>query len=127
MTGAARSVAEDEACKAERRKRIDIEDAAIMRAMLLRGDRIVDVAYWFGVSPSTVHKIKRQKLSSPVTFSALELPPRGPYMLVARSTFDAVQAERDAAAAVCQELEKILGRYRLKCEEAVTDPRHATT
>lgn len=113
MAGSARSAVED-VRKKGRAGRVSVEDQHTIRGMLARGDRIVDVAYWFGVSPSTVHKIKMAsaRMAWTLNDATRELPPPGPYLLVRKAVYDKVQAERDASVLVITELEGLLNKYR---------------
>lgn len=97
-----------------RRKRKDAKlsmiDKDVVFLMLKRGDRIQDVAYWFGVSPSTVHKIKKTWVEGAMLRYGLDLPPPGPYALVQRSVLDELAVHK--AEAVVAELEAVLLRYK---------------
>ncbi|GLS46946.1 hypothetical protein [Methylobacterium brachythecii] len=56
------------------------EDAALIKGMLLRGDRQHDIAAWFGVNGGRVAEIVTgQRFSEVPTASSDELPPPGPY------------------------------------------------
>lgn len=112
MAGAARSRAED-IPKGPKRK-LNLIDRHVVKGMLARGDRISDVAYWFGVSPSTVHGIKKASAKYAWTMldATTQLPPRGPYQLVQRAELVTLTAQRDAAAAVVRELEALLLKYQ---------------
>lgn len=89
------------------------------RGMLKRGDPIQHVAYWFGRSPSTIHALKKGIRDWNV---AADLPPPGPYRLVAHDRLTAIegkaaradQAEAQllAATLVVKELESALEKYR---------------
>lgn len=112
MAGSARSVDED-----VRRKvpgKLSQADKHVIRGMLARKDRISDVAYWFGVSPSTVHGIKKaaSKMAWTLNDATADLPPPGPYALVQRAELDTVKSEHAAATAMVRELEKLLAEYR---------------
>jgi len=55
-------------------------DAALVKAMLLRGDRQHDVAAWFGVNGGRIGEIAKGQAFSWVEPAAPEgLPPQGPY------------------------------------------------
>ena len=56
------------------------DDAAVIKAMLARGDRQHDVAAWFGVNGGRVAEINTCQRFAAVLPSLGPLPPRGPYM-----------------------------------------------
>jgi len=60
--------------------RLTSQDAAIVKAMIARGDRQHDIAAWFGVNGGRIGEIASGRTFSqvPATQSA-NLPPRGPY------------------------------------------------
>lgn len=78
--------------------------------MLRRGDRIQDVAYFFGKSPATIHAIKKKKLWP----DGVELPPPGPYQLVAKEGLAIMERkaarvdQAEAALAAADEIVKQL-------------------
>ena len=85
------------------------------RGMLARKDGIQNIAYWFGRSPATIHGIKKKG----IPYQGLaELPPPGPYALVARQELTVIvekAAKFDEIAAqgfVVRELERILQEYK---------------
>jgi len=56
-------------------------DAAIVKGMLLRGDRQHDIAAWFGVNGGRIGEIScGKKFSSVPAAPADQLPSSGPYM-----------------------------------------------
>ncbi|WP_407158847.1 hypothetical protein [Bradyrhizobium sp. STM 3557] len=56
-------------------------EIAIVKGMLLRGDKQHDIAAWFGVNPARVNEISQGTNGSSVAAApADQLPPRGPYM-----------------------------------------------
>lgn len=61
-------------------------DAAIVKGMLLRGDRQHDVAAWFGVNGGRIAEVAAGKLFGWVHPTFDDLPPPGPYMLGRRAT-----------------------------------------
>ncbi len=80
-------------------------EIAVVKGMLLRGDKQHDIAAWFGVNPARVNEIS-QGTSGPnvAAASADQLPPRGPYMagrsaLRARDTLIALRELIDEAVA----------------------------
>lgn len=81
------------------------EDAAIVKAMLLRGDRQHDIAAWFGVNGGRIADIKTRKRFRNVRPAEGKLPPQGPY-LSGRSS----QAARVANETAMDELDKVKQR-----------------
>lgn len=60
--------------------RLTAEDAAVVKAMLARGDRQHDIAAWFGVNGGRVGEIaSRQKFRDVQPYDRANLPPPGPY------------------------------------------------
>jgi len=77
-------------------------DAALVKSMLLRGDRQHDVAAWFGVNGGRIGEIsKGLKFSWVKAESADQLPPPGPY-LAARDVAVALSALSSARKALDQ-------------------------
>lgn len=80
---------------------LDKADAALIRGMLLRGDRQQDIAAWFGgdVNSGRISEINTGKKWSAVPAARPEnLPPPGPYQIGVRSALKAretLQALRD--------------------------------
>jgi len=61
--------------------RLTEEDAAIVKGMLLRGDRQHDIAAWFGVNGGRVGEISTgAKFPEVRPADYDELPPPGPYL-----------------------------------------------
>ena len=58
---------------------ISENDAAIVKGMLLRGDRQHDIAAWFGVNGGRVAEIASGKRFQWVRPASRGLPPAGPY------------------------------------------------
>jgi hypothetical protein len=59
---------------------LDHETAATMKGMLARGDRVEDIAVWFGLSVRVVHSVQSGAVHpflAPAPKHAL--PPPGPY------------------------------------------------
>ena len=55
-------------------------DAAVVKAMLARGDRQHDVAAWFGVNGGRIAEIATgRSFRSTAAADQAHLPPRGPY------------------------------------------------
>ncbi len=60
--------------------RLSDHDAAIVKGMLLRGDRVHDIAAWFGVNGGRIGDISTGREFSWVRPALAEaLPPPGPY------------------------------------------------
>lgn len=58
-------------------------DAAIVKGMILRGDRQHDIAAWFGVNGGRIAEISAGDRFGPVLPAPMdELPPPGPYPVV---------------------------------------------
>lgn len=87
------------------------DDAAIVKAMLIRGDRQHDIAAWFGVNGGRIAEIAVGR-----TFGWIEpsppdsLPPPGPYPC-GRETAVAAKALADARTALAEAERLILRRY----------------
>lgn len=61
-------------------RRLTAKDAAVVKAMLSRGDPQHDIAAWFGVNPGRISEINTGRTWAHVpAASAEELPPPGPY------------------------------------------------
>src|ERR1700723_3692505 len=76
-------------------------DAALVKGMLLRGDRQHDVAAWFGVNGGRIAEIATGARFATVQPASTEtLPPVGPYPCgrEARAALDALDAARTALA-----------------------------
>ena len=85
-------------------------DAAIVRGMLVRGDRQHDIAAWFGVNGGRIAEIAtRQKFSSVAAVDRNNLPPPGPYP-TGRDATIALQALVAAKAALTS-AEEVVRRY----------------
>lgn len=114
MSGPARSATEDAALRV-RQSKLSTLQRTLIWGMVARGDRLQDVAYWFGVSPSTVHAIKKANAKCAWTMNddrAFNLPPPGPYQLVQRVEYVALVDRAAVHAAVMAELEGIVSKYR---------------
>jgi hypothetical protein len=85
--------------------RLTVRDAAIVKAMLARGDRQHDIAAWFGVNGGRIGEIAGGKAFQKVELAAAaNLPPPGPYpsgrdatialqaLMVAKEAIDAATA-----------------------------------
>lgn len=61
--------------------RLDDDDAAIVKGMLLRGDRQHDIAAWFGVNGGRIAEVSTGVKFPKVTpAEQTDLPPQGPYL-----------------------------------------------
>jgi hypothetical protein len=54
-------------------------DAAIVKAMIARGDRQHDIAAWFGVNGGRIGEIASGRKFTAVAPATTNLPPPGPY------------------------------------------------
>lgn len=59
--------------------RLSMSDAAIVKGMLLRGDRQHDIAAWFGVNGGRIAEIATGSTFWWVEARTEQLPPPGPY------------------------------------------------
>jgi hypothetical protein len=56
-------------------------EIAIVKGMLIRGDKQHDIGAWFGVNPARINEIKNGQTGPSVTAAPQEdLPPAGPSM-----------------------------------------------
>jgi hypothetical protein len=88
------------------------QDAAVIKAMLARGDRQHDIAAWFGVNGGRIAEISTGQRFSWVKAADGTLPPPGPYMN-ARQAAEAQAAlveVRAALAAAERAIAKLSGR-----------------
>jgi hypothetical protein len=77
---------------------LDWETAAKIKAMLSRGDEVVDIAIWFGVPERSVDLIRAGATHGLVPHApAFALPPRGPYKR-ANGAYGALERIRAAEA-----------------------------
>jgi hypothetical protein len=60
---------------------LDSDDAAIVKGMLVRGDRQHDIAAWFGVNGGRIAEVATgAKFAHVAAAPATDLPPQGPYL-----------------------------------------------
>lgn len=88
---------------------------AAVKGMLLRGDRMVDIGLWWSISSSTVHGIKKGKVRAyrPIAPAQPEqLPPRGPYVVVAKQEHDETRAAAASRDRLIADLTGLLDSYR---------------
>lgn len=75
-------------------------DAALVKGMLLRGDRQHDIAAWFGVNGGRIAEIATgHRFANTPAAPSDELPPAGPYPK-AREALAAIQALAAAKSAL---------------------------
>jgi hypothetical protein len=87
-------------------------DAAVIKGMLLRGDRQHDIASCFGVNGGRIGEIATgQRFSEVVAASPDELPPSGPYPH-AREAVAAIEALEAAKAALALAEQCIRGQQQ---------------
>ena len=55
-------------------------DASQAKGMLARGDRVHDIAAWFGVNPGRIADVKSGRLHPNAPVARKNLPPAGPYL-----------------------------------------------
>ena len=72
------------------------QDAALVKGMLLRGDRQHDIAAWFGVNGGRIAEVSSGARFNWVLPVRDDLPPAGPYPSIRH----AVQIEKALAAAL---------------------------
>lgn len=72
--------------------RLTAPDAAIVKGMLLRGDRGNDIASWFGVNPARIADVKDGKTFASVAVApSHQLPQSGPPGIKGRRLRDSVR------------------------------------
>jgi hypothetical protein len=89
--------------------RLSARDAALVKAMIDRGDRQHDIAAWFGVNGGRIGEIASgQNFANVQPESAVNLPPPGPYPSGRDSMFalEALIAARDAIDEAVKSLRK---------------------
>ena len=75
-------------------------DAARIKRMALRGDRQHDVASYHGVDSGRVSEVIRgRKYRDVQPMPLYDLPPPGPYILLARATSEQLRAALSSASA----------------------------
>ncbi len=85
-------------------------DAAIVKGMLLRGDRQHDIAAWFGVNGGRIGEVATgARFGSIAAAQSEKLPPPGPYPCGREATaaLEAIEVARKAVAAA----EEIIRAY----------------
>jgi hypothetical protein len=77
------------------------KDAGVIKGMIKRGDRLQDIAAWFGVNQARISEIKDRKKFGSVEATVEGLPPAGPYGSASgRTTAKVIKALEDTAAAL---------------------------
>lgn len=90
--------------------RLSDQDAAVVKAMLIRGDRQHDIAAWFGVNGGRIGEIASGKhFSNVAPATDINLPPPGPYP-TGRDAMIALQALATAQTALTS-AESIIRQY----------------
>ena len=79
--------------------RLSRKEAAIVKAMLKRGDRQHDIAAWFGVNGGRIGEIAAGRSHRDVPMATLNLPPPGPY-LAGRDAYAAIFALEEASKTI---------------------------
>ena len=59
---------------------ISEKDASIIKGMIKRGDRMHDIASWFGVNSARISEIKKGQKFLKILTTNDNLPPPGPYL-----------------------------------------------
>ena len=85
---------------------LDEEDAAIVKGMLVRGDRQHDIAAWFGVNGGRIAEIATGDKFGKVAAQTTGLPQPGPYS-TGRESERARQLLRDTHATLTAALKRI--------------------
>ena len=87
---------------------------AAIKAMAARGDRQVDIALYWSVSPATVNALKRNKVAayrSVLPADQSSLPAPGPYTIVPVAVHDDALVAMLARDKLVAELRTILAKY----------------
>jgi hypothetical protein len=80
--------------------KLSVQDAALIKGMLDRGDRQHDIAAWFGINGGRIAEVARGSRFPDVTAAAIhDLPPCGPYPRAAQAV-EAIAALKRARAAL---------------------------
>jgi hypothetical protein len=92
-------------------RRLSVEDAAKVKAMLQRGDRHHDIAAWFGVNQGRIAEVRGRELFPEVSPARPEeLPPQGSPGRIALISIKALEGTRNKLAAASQALEDAIAR-----------------
>jgi hypothetical protein len=90
---------------------LSLDDVAIVKAMLRRGDRQHDIAAWFGVNGGRIAEVANQtKFANVRPSEASNLPPRGPYPngSQAYAAIHALSAARQALDSAENQLKRLI-------------------
>ena len=91
--------------------RLTNEDAALVKAMLARGDRQHDIAAWFGVNAGRIANVATEKTHKTIRAATRGLPPEGPY-LSSRDAHAAMIALKEAQVTINTAIELIAERQK---------------
>jgi hypothetical protein len=92
-------------------RKLSPAEAAMVKAMLQRGDRHHDIAAWFGVNQGRIAEVKGGELYPEVRPArAEELPPQGSPGRIALISMQALEGTRKTLAAAAQALEDAVAR-----------------
>lgn len=89
--------------------RLSERDAAVVKAMIARGDRQHDIAAWFGVNGGRIGEIASGQKFRTVIPATANLPPRGPYPTGREATV--VLEALAQAQAILARAETVVRRY----------------
>ena len=96
------------------------EKAALIKGMLLRGDRQSDVASYFQINQGRCYEIKfGQKFGSVPPAPHHELPPPGPYVVVSKIVFERAKLSEDVLNEITGSLSEAVAKIRARLSEAV--------
>jgi hypothetical protein len=96
--------------------RVDPHVAAQIKGMLSRGDKLVDIAVWFGLNLRVVHAVQSGALYPFMPLAPEHaLPPAGPYSRALAAY---------AALAAVQDAERRLARQALSATYTLTGSAH---
>lgn len=95
---------------------IEEKEVAQIKGMLARGDRHMDVGTYFGVNQARISEIKLGKgwgkKYRHVRPEYSDLPPKGPYVVVSKATFDDLEVKARANQEVIRVLENLIERVK---------------
>lgn len=96
-------------------RRLTEHDAALVKGMIVRGDRHHDVAAWFGVNQGRIAEVNGGALYPDVEPAAdRELPPTGPYSSgrAADAAIKSLEAASEALAQSQAQIDSTLKKIR---------------
>lgn len=83
-------------------------EIAVVKGMILRGDRQSDIAAYFGVNGGRISEVNTEQKGAEVSAAPQDqLPPRGPYFASGRSTIRATQTLTALRDLIDQTLEEM--------------------